>query len=325
MIYKVGTSGRNKSHERRIEITSTYFGGRLAAEPNATDVVLGYAPDEDVFVGFDSRRLEHGGRTENASAFIDVEGLRLASDTEIAVLPRESGLFGLEYHAFFKPTRMSEYLVNHELIHAGAYAGAGPFAGTTRPRRRSAVRVPASHAVGGTLVLNEPLSRPRRRPASAVDVAAVESGNSGALRGRRMSPKRFQELLRRADENGALGEMIALEAERRRLSLAGKPELAAAVRWTSRENVLAGYDIRSFEIDGSDRFIEVKATAGSARRFVVSPNEWRTALRLRSRYWIYLVTAVRSQPELHRLQDPVGLEEGGRLRREPHGWAVTIR
>ena len=36
----------------------------------------------------------------------------------------------------------------------------------------------------------------------------------------------------------------------------------------------AGYDIRSFNLDGSDRHIEVKSTAGPASNaFYISPNE----------------------------------------------------
>jgi hypothetical protein len=325
LIFKVGQSGRSRPHERRIEITSTYAGGRLTAEPETTDVLLGYEPDEDVFVGFDSRRLSHGGLTENASAFIDVEGLRLASDIEVAVLPRESDLFGFEHHAFFRPPRIGEYLTNRGLIHAGVYTGGGPFSGTFRASRLGAVRVPEARAIDRAVVLKEPASSSSRRPTRAVDVEAVETGRAGGLRSRRMSPEQFQELLRQAEENGALGERLVLEAERRRLLRAGRADLSARVRWTSRENVLAGYDISSFEFDGTSRFIEVKSTASVTRRFVISRNEWTTAAGLRDRYWIYLVTDVRGRGEVTRLQDPIALEAAGQLHREPDGWVVTVR
>lgn len=324
MVYKVGQSGRQKSHERRIEITSTYFGGRLPPEPAATDVVLGYALDEEVFVGFDSRRLEHGGRTENASAFIDVEGLRLASDVEITVLPRESELFGFEYHAFFRAPRIAEYLTNRSLIHAGAYTGAGTFSGTYPQRRHGVVRVREEHAVDRVVVLAEPTSTPRPRTVRGTDVEAIESGRTGRLRSRRLTPEQFQNLLRQAEQNGALGERIALEEERQRLRRGGRGDLADLVRWTSQENVLAGYDISSFDLDGSSRFIEVKATSTAVRRFIISPNEWRTAEALGDRYWIYFVIDVRRDPQVTRLQNPVALEAAGKLHREPEAWIVTL-
>lgn len=135
MIYKVGGSGRGRLGERRIEITSTYVGGRLKPEAGVEDLLLGYDPETGVFVGFDSRRLYHGGSTENASAFIDVEGLRLASGNQIVVLPRSSELFELEYHAFFRPRQLAEYTVNRSLIHVGAYSGGGRFSSAPENRR----------------------------------------------------------------------------------------------------------------------------------------------------------------------------------------------
>src|SRR5579859_7703530 len=72
--YKVTTSSRNRPHERRVEITTTYQSGlkRLA---KFRDVVLGIDTDSGNYVGVDSKRLEMGGRTHNASSFFDLEGL----------------------------------------------------------------------------------------------------------------------------------------------------------------------------------------------------------------------------------------------------------
>jgi hypothetical protein len=55
-------SSRGRPEERRIEITSTYPKGlpHLAKFP---DIVLGYDPITNLYVGVDPQRIEHGGPT----------------------------------------------------------------------------------------------------------------------------------------------------------------------------------------------------------------------------------------------------------------------
>ena len=125
--------------------------------------------------------------------------------------------------------------------------------------------------------------------------------------------------------NGALGEFIAMEYERKRLVRAGRDNLARMVRWMSKEDVAAGFDIESFEIDGSQRFIEVKATASAARRFVITRNEWLVAQAKGERYWIYLVTNVNSSPQVVPLQNPIRLELEGHLVRDANEWVAQLR
>src|SRR5208282_5669199 len=112
-VYKVTGSGRARPEERRIEITSTYQKG-LPLLTNFPDVVLGYAPDSNLYVGVDPQRVEHGGATGNASSFFDKEGLDFAKRDRISVLPRKAALFtkGIEYHAFVNPLGLPEYLFN---------------------------------------------------------------------------------------------------------------------------------------------------------------------------------------------------------------------
>jgi hypothetical protein len=62
---------------------------------------------------------------------------------------------------------------------------------------------------------------------------------------------------------GDAGELLVLEREKRRLVAAGRTDLAAAVLHTATvEGDGAGFDIRSFFLDGRPRFIEVKTTTG---------------------------------------------------------------
>ena len=89
--------------------------------------------------------------------------------------------------------------------------------------------------------------------------------------------KKFDPALRDA-RNRALGqqgeERIFLH-EQASLRAAGRTDLARAVRWVSQEDGDgAGYDIRSFDLDGSERLIEVKTTVGqSMTPFFLSENE----------------------------------------------------
>ncbi len=74
---------------------------------------------------------------------------------------------------------------------------------------------------------------------------------------------------------GAAGEELVLFHERAILKSIGRDDLARKVRWVSREDGDgAGFDISSFERDGTPRFLEVKTTNGWERTpFHISRNE----------------------------------------------------
>jgi hypothetical protein len=86
-----------------------------------------------------------------------------------------------------------------------------------------------------------------------------------------------------------LGELLVLKMEKARLEAAGRATLAAQVRHVSvLENDTAGYDILSFENDGSKRFIEVKTTRGSVDAdFFISANELIFASLHSPNYYLY--------------------------------------
>ncbi|MBC7077183.1 MAG: DUF3883 domain-containing protein, partial [Synergistales bacterium] len=69
-----------------------------------------------------------------------------------------------------------------------------------------------------------------------------------------------------------------------------------------------GFDILSRHPEsGSIRFIEVKGRS-SAGPVVLTPNEYKTAERLRTDYWLYVVFDCASRPRLIPLQDPARLK-----------------
>lgn len=88
---------------------------------------------------------------------------------------------------------------------------------------------------------------------------------------------------------GKLAQDIAVQSEQKRLREAGHPCPEEAVRpvWDEPER---GYDILSCELDGSPRYIEVKAARESSQKlsFFLTQNEWEQS-RLKSNYCFYLV------------------------------------
>jgi hypothetical protein len=327
-IYKVTGSSRGKPHERRIEITSTYQKGLLLAK-NYQDVVLGIEQDLNIFVGVDPRRIAHGGPTGNASSFFDIEGLYWKQQDEILIRPRSAKLFpeGIEYHAFFKPFCLAEYLLNVEAIHNGSYSDSNskPLIPSETTDEPISLVIPSGSARGDVLILEEPLTGSKRSKIQDDLIEAYEQGNWPKLRRARLSPEQFREIKKRCDENGSIGEEIAINYERRRLARAGKPDLASKVRWVSRESVTEGYDILSYETNGTERLIEVKATSGNKRIFEISSNEWQTAINNGSQYYIYFVSEVRTQPHIEIFPDPCYLEETGVIQRTASGWIVKIK
>ena len=96
----------------------------------------------------------------------------------------------------------------------------------------------------------------------------------------------------------AEAHVMALEIER--LTRGSRPDLAGLVERVAARDVAAGFDIRSFELDGSDRLIEVKSSTGTNLRFVLSRNERRFLEEHDSTAWIYFVPRVHELPYLSR-------------------------
>jgi hypothetical protein len=101
---------------------------------------------------------------------------------------------------------------------------------------------------------------------------------------------------------GKAGEEFVLEFERARLARAGQQRLAERVEHVALQDESAGFDIRSFESDGSDRLIEVKTTGNSKHiPFFVSRNEVNVSRRKAAVYHLYRVFRFRDNPRLYGL------------------------
>lgn len=125
-------------------------------------------------------------------------------------------------------------------------------------------------------------------------------GQVSRLRVRRaVTPQELDRALERRRHQGSIAEECALEFERERLRRAGYPIEAAAVEHVSAYDVMAGYDIASFNGASTllefDRFVEVKSTSRPEPVFFWSEHERAVAEELGSQYWIYLYTGFSSE------------------------------
>ena len=99
---------------------------------------------------------------------------------------------------------------------------------------------------------------------------------------------------------GEAGERWVLGVERAELRANGRDDLAEQVEWTSRDRGDGfGYDVASFQPDGSPTHIEVKTTNLGARApFFVTRNEVRRSAELSSTYRVYRVFHFGREPRL---------------------------
>ena len=107
---------------------------------------------------------------------------------------------------------------------------------------------------------------------------------------------------------GRQGEKFVLDLERRRLRDGGRTDLEPRVEWVSdTQGDGAGYDIRSFDDDGAEMFIEVKTTKGpEATAFYITANELRCSQERGPSYRLYRIFDFKkAAPKLYRLTGPV--------------------
>ncbi len=137
--------------------------------------------------------------------------------------------------------------------------------------------------------------------------SGAQSHTSGRSGGMPVSLEEFRKTLANRSDTGDKGEDYVVALEKDRLAHLGRIELAERVERTSLLDVGAGFDILSFNDDGSRRFIEVKTTNTRGATFVITANELTTAEKLGSAYWIYLVSGFGSHPKLRMFNNPVSM------------------
>ena len=106
---------------------------------------------------------------------------------------------------------------------------------------------------------------------------------------------------------GDAGEALVMDYERVRLERAGKDHLARNVEQVSKtKGDHMGFDIRSYETSGRDRFIEVKTTRyGRHTPFYISDGELRFSEQNAESYHLYRLFGFRKTPLLFTLPGDV--------------------
>lgn len=148
---------------------------------------------------------------------------------------------------------------------------------------------------------------------------------------RKARPKDLVRLVRKYDPAardernrvlGKLGEEHVLNHEIARLIAAERMDLAKQIEWTSDvHGDGAGYDIKSFEADGSDRLIEVKATkGGAATDFFLTRTEREVSMERPEAWQLYRLHTLPINPRLFVVQPP--LETSVRL--EVENWRARF-
>lgn len=106
---------------------------------------------------------------------------------------------------------------------------------------------------------------------------------------------------------GLAGEEFVLQFEHWRLAQLGQPKLADRVEHVapSRGDGL-GYDVLSYEVDGKERFIEVKTTTfGRDTPFFVSRGELSLSHQAKDQFHLYRLFEFRKSPRLFDLAGPL--------------------
>jgi Domain of unknown function (DUF3883) len=121
--------------------------------------------------------------------------------------------------------------------------------------------------------------------------------------------RKFDPVMRdfRAREIGEAGEKLVLENERFKLLQSGQPELARRVIWVSKElGDGAGYGVKSYDMNGREKFIEVKTTVGSQQTpFFMTRNEKDFADESDDRYRIARIFDFRRVPRAFEMTSPL--------------------
>ena len=120
--------------------------------------------------------------------------------------------------------------------------------------------------------------------------------------------KNYLEIEARNQRLGMAGERLVMDLEHRRLWEAGRRHLAERIEHVSTtQGDGLGYDILSFEEDGSERLIEVKTTQfGIMTPFFATGNEVRVSEAEAQRYHLYRVFGFRKKPRLFSLHGALG-------------------
>lgn len=154
------------------------------------------------------------------------------------------------------------------------------------------------------------------RPGFAENQSTFEEAPPIGVVGARKRPEGLVRLIKKFDpalrdqqnrELGHAGEQHIYEREQRKLFDANRRDLARKVRWVSeRDGDGAGYDIRSYDETGAERWIEVKTTRGAnTTPFYLTRNENELAKERPDAFRLYRLYDFSQRPKLFTLAPPL--------------------
>ncbi len=144
-------------------------------------------------------------------------------------------------------------------------------------------------------------------PPLPTEAAHTTSREVADILGRVRSPVNYLEREARNAALGRLGEEFVVDFERAWLTRLGCDRFVDRVEHVAvTKGDGLGFDVRSFDEDGSDKFIEVKTTAyGKQTPFYVSRNELLVSKASPREYHLYRVFDFRVDPRLYALRGPI--------------------
>lgn len=135
----------------------------------------------------------------------------------------------------------------------------------------------------------------------------------------------YEKETRKLKELGDKGEKIVMDLEKKTLKETGRTDLAQKVTRVSLKSDSFGYDVLSFEVDGTEKYIEVKATRAKTgpAKFFLTINELETAKELKN-YFVYIVYGVLlDSPKVWSIRNPFNPENANTIMK-PVNFKVTI-
>lgn len=143
---------------------------------------------------------------------------------------------------------------------------------------------------------------------------------------RKTNPKRHS---KESKKVGDAGELFVLQEEKKRLTKAGRIDLANKVDHLAARHETPGWDITSYDEDGNEIYIEVKSSKGNTFNSVeFTKNEWEAcSKKSRSeRYYVYFVTnALSSNRNVEILNNPKQLVASKTLEIKPSVYELSLR
>jgi len=137
----------------------------------------------------------------------------------------------------------------------------------------------------------------------------------------------YEQENRRLRKLGDRGEKLVFDEEVRFLKGNGRTDLAEKVQRVSLISDSYGYDILSFELDGTPKYIEVKTTTSKIGRtsFYISSNELEVSKSIEN-YYFYIVFEVKSAfPKIWKVKDMFQPKYRDKMLIEPVNYKVLIK